>query len=112
MTKLAGIPLKSATGGMRYGFWPQSPFPLLFSFKRTNFHNEENRSGTTDQSGTQTNRPTQMAAAQILDGKKIAEEIRATVKEEISAFAEKYFQPGLAIIQASTYLGTESEDEK
>ncbi|KAL5484100.1 hypothetical protein EMCRGX_G020546 [Ephydatia muelleri] len=43
-----------------------------------------------------------MAAAQILDGKKIAEEIRATVKEEISAFAEKYFQPGLAIIQART----------
>lgn len=45
-----------------------------------------------------------MAAAQILDGKKIAEEIRATVKEEISAFAEKYFRPGLAIIQASTCL--------
>eukprot|EP00731_Ephydatia_muelleri_P024248 Em0016g519a len=43
-----------------------------------------------------------MAAAQILDGKKIAEEIRATVKEEISAFAEKYFQPGLAIIQVGS----------
>ena len=53
-----------------------------------------------------------MAAAQILDGKKIAEEIRVAVKGEISEFAEKYVQPGLAIVQVSTNTERVLEGER